>query len=117
MIVIGTELLVLIILLIITVGLVTILWISNRVGNRDSVLRDVALGKSQEIDEGYIGVPTDLSALVGRAGRSMTVLRPAGKIEIDGTIVDAVSVEGFIEENTPIKVTKYENTQVYVKKL
>lgn len=117
MIVIGTELLVLLILLNITVGLVTILWISNRVGKRDSVLRDVALGKSQEIDEGYIGVPTDISTLVGRAGKSLTVLRPAGKIEIDDTIVDAVSVEGFIEENIPVKVTKYENTQLYVKKL
>lgn len=112
-----TELFVLFVLLVITVGLVVVLWISSRVGKSDSLLRDAALNKSQTLDEGYVGVPTDLAAYVGRTGVAETVLRPAGKVRIGGELLDAVSVQSFIEPGVEVVVTKYENTQLYVKPL
>ncbi len=47
-------------------------------------------------------------------GRSVTVLRPAGKAEINGEILDAVSTGEFIQPGRLIKVVKYENAQIYV---
>lgn len=108
------ELLVLLILLVITVGLVVVVWLSSRVGQKDSLLRDAALVKSQELDEGYIGVPADLSRYVGRAAVAETVLRPAGKIRVDGLLIDAVSTGAFIEQGSEVVITRYENTQLYV---
>ncbi len=42
-------------------------------------------------------------------------MRPAGKVEINGETLDAVAVMGFIHAGTRVKVTKYENAQIYVK--
>ena len=52
--------------------------------------------------------------LVGTTGKTVTVLRPAGKIEIDGTVYDAVSTGEFIPAGQNVKVMKYENAQLYV---
>lgn len=72
------------------------------------------LQKEQSLKEGYIGVPTDLTHLVGSTGVSFSVLRPAGKIKIGGKVYDAVSLNDFIDKDVPVKVEKYENAQLYV---
>ena len=41
-------------------------------------------------------------------------MRPAGKIEIGSTVFDAVSTGPFIAAHKQVKVTKYENAQLYV---
>ena len=81
-------------------------------------MSDTALNLEQKIEEGYIGVPTDLEAYVGAIATAATVLRPAGKIKTEsGDTVDAVSTGEFIEAGTQVKVVKYENTQLYVEKV
>lgn len=110
----AMEMVILLSLLVVTLGLVLVLWISSRIGNRDSILRELALHKEQGLNDGYIGVPVDMSQYVGRRGVSVTVLRPVGKVKIDGALLDAVSVSEFIDEGEPVVVTKYENTQLYV---
>ena len=52
--------------------------------------------------------------LIGKTGITSTILRPAGRIIIDNERYDAVALYGYIEPNTPIKVVKYENSQLYV---
>lgn len=64
--------------------------------------------------EGFIGVDMAPSKYVGSTGTSVTVLRPAGKAEINGEVLDAVSTGEFILAGRPIKVVKYENAQIYV---
>jgi membrane-bound ClpP family serine protease len=44
-------------------------------------------------------------------------LRPVGKVEINGEILDATSEVGFIEKDEPIEVTRFENAQLFVKKI
>jgi membrane-bound serine protease (ClpP class) len=69
------------------------------------------------MDEGYVGVPTEQISIVGSEGIATTDLRPSGKVIIDGHHYDAVSHFGdFIEKGTPIIITKYEATQLYVRK-
>ena len=77
----------------------------------------LALNKEQTTDEGYVGVPTEQISIVGYEGIATTDLRPAGKVIINNRHYDAVSQYGdFIEKGTPIIVTKYETTQLYVRK-
>ena len=77
----------------------------------------LALAKEQTTDEGYVGVPTEQINIVSCEGIATTDLRPAGKVVIDNRHYDAVSQYGdFIEKGTLIIVTKYEATQLYVRK-
>lgn len=76
----------------------------------------IGLAKQQNIEEGYIGVNMQPAELIGQCGRAVTVLRPAGKVEIDGTVYDAVSLRDFIDAETEVVVVRYENAQLYVTK-
>ncbi len=58
-------------------------------------------------------VETDIS-LVGKGGISVTVLRPSGKVEIDGAIYQAVSNGSYIEKNTKVIVKKIESNNIIV---
>lgn len=65
--------------------------------------------------DGFVGVDMQPLRHVGHEGRAITDMRPAGKVEVDGDVLDAVSAMGFIHAGTKVKVTKYENAQVYVR--
>ena len=97
-------------------GTALIIYLVSRIGTK-GIFGRLALAKEQTTDEGYVGVPTEQISIVGSEGIATTDLRPAGKIIIDGKHYDAVSQYGdFIEKGTSIIVTKYEATQLYVRK-
>lgn len=75
----------------------------------------LALNTIQETSQGYSSV--DVAAgnnLVGKTGTAFTVLRPSGKILIDGEVYDAASLTGYIEKNEQVKVIKFETAQLIV---
>lgn len=74
----------------------------------------LALNSAQDKDEGYIGVPPELQQYIGQTGEAATILRPSGKVVIDGTLFDAVALHGYIEQGATVRVVKYENAQLYV---
>ncbi len=74
----------------------------------------LALNSAQDKDEGYIGVPPELQQYIGQTGEAATILRPSGKVVIDGTQFDAVALHGYIEQGATVRVVKYENAQLYV---
>lgn len=94
---------------------VLILYLSSRIG-RKGLFRNVALIKTLDNKSGYVGVPLEFKELTGRNGIATTVLRPSGKVQIDGKYYDAISEEGFIDKGTPVKVIRYETGQLYVVK-
>ncbi|MBN1252571.1 MAG: nodulation protein NfeD [Bacteroidales bacterium] len=77
----------------------------------------IALNKTQQITDGYLSVTQSLGNLVGKQGITYTILRPAGKVEIDGQIFDAKSLTGYIDKDEKIEVVKFEVAQLYVKKI
>lgn len=91
------------------VGFVLMIWLSSRIGNR-GMFRKVAL--ITDLEES-VSTPA-LTNLIGKEGIASTVLRPSGKVLIDGEIYDGVSMQDFIEKGTPVKVIRFENAQVYV---
>ncbi|MDR1098723.1 MAG: nodulation protein NfeD [Tannerella sp.] len=92
-----------------TVGFGMMLWLSSRIGSKGP-LRKIAL----EADLEEAASSPDLSPLVGKEGKAATVLRPSGKVVIDGIYYDGISESGFIEKGTKVVVVRFENAQVYV---
>ena len=83
---------------------------ASRIG-RPGMFQKVALSTDQE---GFVSVSLEPATMVGHVGVAATVLRPSGKVSIDGELYDAVSVKGFIEKGEEVEVRKYENFQLYV---
>ena len=106
-------------ILIVSIGLILgiglILYLTSKHGPK-FITRHSELHHSQRIEDGYIGVDTSISKKIGAEGIAKTVLRPGGKIEIDGMQYDAVAINGsFINEGSIVIVEKFENSQLYVK--
>jgi len=67
-----------------------------------------------KVSEGFVGVDMSPARYIGHEGKTVTDMRPAGKIEIEGEVFDAVSTGSFIAADKAVKVSKYENAQLYV---
>ena len=93
-------------------GIVLIIWLSSRIGQRGP-LKHVALLANQE---GYYSVPMEPDMLVGKTGIAATVLRPSGKVIVDGVYYDAVAVRGLIDKGEEVTVRRYDSFQLYVVK-
>lgn len=93
------------------------LFISQKLFTNKGRFKKLVLNTTQKVEEGYIGVETKAAQLVGKTGIAATSLRPSGKIEINGLWYDAISEDGFIEINEPIKVIKFLNNQAYVRRI
>lgn len=98
------------------VSLIVSIWLSSKMltSSRFSYL---ALNTVQEVKEGYVGVEMHQHELKGKIGIAYTVLRPSGKVQIDGNLYDSISIGGFIEKNSTVKVIKYETGQLQVVKI
>ena len=103
----------------VSVGLIAafavIILITLRIGSNSILFGKLALKSEQKIEEGFIGVPTEQRSLIGFFGTTVTDLRPAGKVEIDGKIYDAVENHGkFITKDKRVSVMAYGTGQIVV---
>lgn len=90
------------------------LFLMKRIGRKGLFYR-VALHAEQNIEDGYVAVSEHLTGMVGREGVAVTVMRPSGKVRIDGDDYDAISYYNtYLDPSTPVKVVKVENMQLYV---
>jgi membrane-bound serine protease (ClpP class) len=96
-------------------GFTLALYFGNKVFSAQSgMFRNMALKTVQNVDEGYVSIETSLLKMNGKTGVSQTVLRPGGKVIIEGEVYDAIAENGFIDKDENIIVTKVEATQLYV---
>ncbi len=65
-------------------------------------------------EQGYTG-GSDKSAYLGRTGKTVTELRPAGAAELDGVRLDVVSQGGFIESGVEVEVVEVSGNRIVVK--
>jgi len=75
----------------------------------------IALTEVQEKSEGYTSTFYQ-SSLLGKTGTAFTVLRPSGKIMLDGEIYDAYTRGEYIAQGEDIEVISTEGTSLKVKK-
>jgi membrane-bound ClpP family serine protease len=78
--------------------------------------KTLILSDSLNKEEGFSGTE-DLEYFVGREGKTLTVLRPAGTAEFDGVKLDVVSEGEFIPKNTRVKVKKVTGRRIVVTKI
>ncbi|MDR3327409.1 MAG: S49 family peptidase [Prevotellaceae bacterium] len=105
----------------VTIGLIfafaTVLFFSWKIGTK-GVFSKFALQTAQNMEDGFIGVPTEQKLLAGKTGIAITDMRPSGKAKIEGKIYDALSENGkFIEKNTKIEVINFSTTQINVRRV
>jgi membrane-bound serine protease (ClpP class) len=99
----------------VSAGFLLSLWAGSRVFGADhGPFRALTLQSVQNVDEGFVSIDNSLLLLRGKTGIASTVLRPGGKVEIEGEIYDAVTMGDFIDRGKPVRVIKVEATQLYV---
>lgn len=82
--------------------------------DKTPIYRKVALTDQQNRTEGYVSTNYP-AALVGKIGIAQTVLRPSGKVLIDGQMYDAYTRGEFIEKNESVEVISDEGSSLRVK--
>lgn len=77
------------------------------------------LGLSDELRsaDGYSASESTYNLLIGKNGLALTILRPSGKIEVDGEQYDATAQIGYIEKGEKVRIVAYENMQFVVRKV
>ncbi len=83
---------------------------------RTSAWDRLILNTRQERELGYVA-PPEQSDVVGKVGRALTILRPAGTVEIDGRRLDVVTEGEFIPSDSLVQVVKVEGTRVVVRRV
>jgi membrane-bound serine protease (ClpP class) len=101
----------------ILVAVIFSIWLSSRIGVKGGFFSKMALTTTQEKENGYLGVPPEISQLVGKTGITATIMKPSGKVLIDGKQYDAMAEFGYLEQGTAVSVTRYEAGQLYVEKI
>ncbi|SFD86510.1 NfeD family protein [Thermophagus xiamenensis] len=99
-------------------GFILSLWLSQKIFSKTKgPFAKLALQTSQPTNQGYVSVDTEINNLTGKEGKAVTVLRPSGRVEIDGKIYDARSSGEFIDKDEPVIVTDFSTAQVVVRKM
>ncbi len=99
-------------------GFIGSIFLSKKLFSADSgAFRNLSLHSVQNKEEGFVGVDTSIKSLVGKTGVAHTVLRPSGRVMIDGKIYDALAETSMIEKGEKIVVIKDEAAQLFVDKV
>ena len=85
------------------------IWIAVKVFGLKGVWSKLILKEAQENESGYVS-SRDWSDLVGKEGITLTPLRPAGWVQVEGEKYDVVSEGGMIPAKTPVKVIQVERS-------
>ena len=82
---------------------------------RAPYLNRIFLEKTISSADGYsVRNEADLRQWAGKSGIAKTTLRPAGKAQIEGTLLDVVTMGDYVEKNTPIIVISTESNRIVV---
>lgn len=89
------------------------LWLFRRTRLGGAFILNIAANRT----DGFQAPPQDLVNLVGKSGKSLTPLRPAGTALINDQRVDVVTLGDFIDPEVEIEVILVEGNRVVVRSL
>jgi membrane-bound serine protease (ClpP class) len=92
-------------------------YVTRSLFTKNRLFGSLALETTQQSSEGYSVSETDYKVQLGKQGEAFSVLRPAGKVLIEGQVFDATAISGFINKGDQVEVVKYETGQLFVKKI
>jgi len=99
---------------ILSLGLLS--FILYKTGRLSKLWNKISLREKQNNEQGYVAPNQDYQRYLGKTGKALTLLRPAGSALIDGERVDVVTNGSFIQRNSRIKVIAVEGTRIIVAK-
>ena len=97
---------------ILSLGLLS--FILYKTGRLSRLWNKISLREKQNNEQGYVAPNLDYQRYLGKTGKALTLLRPAGTALIDGEKVDVVTDGSFIQRNSRIKVIAVEGTRIIV---
>lgn len=77
----------------------------------------IALRKSLDEKDGYIGVPSADESLKGREAKVFSDMMPSGKVVCDGRIHEATMTYGFALKGETVRIVRMEQGRLYCEKL
>ncbi|MFZ7103446.1 MAG: NfeD family protein [Peptococcaceae bacterium] len=100
------------------IGTVVLVLVSMRFLTTRNFWKRIILGNKLVTEDGYIASRQDLSQYIGEEGKALTVLRPAGTVELErGLRLDVVSGGEYIEKESRVRIIKVEGNRVIVRKI
>ncbi|MCU0435805.1 MAG: nodulation protein NfeD [Bacteroidia bacterium] len=108
----------LIVLMLVLTTLFGSIWVGERFFGSKMFGR-IILRNEQQSDEGYesTGMKAQATTLTGKTGVAETILRPAGKVSIDGEMYDATAETGYIESGDAVQVVNIGVAQLVVRRV
>lgn len=96
-------------------SVISSIWLSQKLFATNT-FGNLALSKTQNASEGYTSADAEYVQMFGKIGVAMTMLRPSGKILIDGNMFDATAITGYLNKDENVEVVGYQTGQLIVKK-
>jgi len=84
-----------------------------RSAKKGTLHKKMVLQSAANREDGFISTP-DMSSLIGKEGKAITILRPAGTGEFHDQRYDVVSEGSFIAADTKIRVIQTEGRRIVV---
>lgn len=94
-------------------GIAALLYLAKNLIN-SRFFHQAALNQALDAKDGYT-VGVELQSLVGKPALVRTVLRPSGKVEIEGKLYEATSTDTFVEAGKWVYVTDVEGNMLRVR--
>ncbi len=94
------------------------LWLLARLASKPGsrLARGFVVAETSKASEGYVAADPSKKSLVGKRGVTLCMMRPAGKVLIDGARIDAVTDGEFIQSDCEVEVIHVEGNRVVVRK-
>ena len=107
----GMLLAIVILLVVIALLALVLSWVM-RSAAKGGYHSEIFLNEKEEL---HIG--RDMQVLVGKTGRTTSVLRPAGIGDFDGVRLNVVTEGGFIERDIPIEIVSVDGARIVVRSI
>lgn len=105
----GMFIAVIILLIVIALLALVISWVM-RCAAKGNCRSEIFLSEKDELSS-----KEDMQVLVGRQGKTSSVLRPAGIGDFDGVRLNVVTEGGFIDKDVPIEIVSVDGTRIVVR--
>jgi membrane-bound serine protease (ClpP class) len=99
------------------ISLIISYFITKSIFTDNRLFGSLALETVQSRDEGYTSSNKTYAGMLNKTGEAFTVLRPSGKVIIEGEVYDATALSGYIDKGDQVEVIRYATSQLFVRKI
>ena len=83
---------------------------------KSTIFNRLVLSHEENSDKGFVS-SKPLSELIGKEGKALTTLRPAGMADFNGDKIDVVADGDYVQQGSRLKVLRVEGSKVVVREI